>query len=354
MLYIYFTIFLFLLCYISKNNEKLKNQIYYIVLIALFLFTAYRYQVGCDWYHYYRLFIRFENNDLSETLNLRDPFSMLIFYGINKMKLPYPYIYIPFALIFYLGVHILSRRQQDPLSFLVFLFPILIIHITMSGVRQAAAIGIICIAIVAFIDKRPLRFILFVIIATLFHSSAIIFLILLPFASGKHNNYRLLIAILFGLSSSVLIAFSKDAQFAINAYIGTGREAFGALFRVCALAISGVYFFLFLKNKWKNTFPKDYSIVSLGAFGMILTIFIIPISTIISDRFGYYFIPIQAMIFARLPYLSFKNIHSIHIALPYIGLFLILFIWIKFSWIFQECYQPYKTWIFGLPAGEMF
>ena len=65
MIYIYFTTFLYFITYLFRNDQKLKNQIYFVILFIFFLLTAYRYQVGCDWYGYYRLFIRFENYDLT-------------------------------------------------------------------------------------------------------------------------------------------------------------------------------------------------------------------------------------------------------------------------------------------------
>ena len=79
------------------------------------------------------------------------------------------------------------------------------------------------------------------------------------------------------------------------------EEAFGAIFRLAIIGLTGMYFIMFVKNKWKNYFPEEYSLVSIGSIIMILSFFLLPFSTIISDRFGYYLIPIQAMIFARIP-----------------------------------------------------
>ena len=86
---------------------------------------------------------------------------------------------------------------------------------------------------------------------------------------------------------------------------------------------------------------------------MIMIILLISISTIISDRYAYYLIPIQAIIFARIPYLPFKSHHSFHSSLPYVCLLLVLIVWTQTSWHFEECYIPYKSWIFGLPGGNI-
>ena len=347
MIYIAITIFLFLLRYVLKNDNVARNQVYYIIFLALFLFSTFRYQVGCDWSGYYYMYLKVIEYDLNKVIASKDPISHLVFYFVNKMGLPYPYVNIPFGIIFFIGIYMFSRRQPDPLSFIVFLFPILIINMPMSGIRQAAAIGIICLSFVAFIDRKPITFILYIIFAAGFHSSALIFLFLLPFATGRFNNSRLIISLLLAIPGLGLFVLLESAQQAARVYIGTGREAYGAVFRVGFLFLSGIYFLLFLKQKWKRNFNKDYSLASLGALGMIVTIFLIPISTIISDRFSYYFIPIQAMIFARLPYLPFRNFHSLHIVLPYIGILAIFLIWTMISFHFQKCYNPYDSWIFG-------
>ena len=353
MLYFSITIFLFLLCFIFKNNYQLRNQLYYIIFFLLFIFSTFRYQVGCDWYGYYKLFIRYEKIDWLNFSANTDPLSHMIFDLTFDSGLAYPYAYIPFGIISFIGIHFLARRQPNSLSFLAFLFPILIINITMSAVRQSAAIGIICIAFTAFIDRKPFMFAFFVILASAFHTSAIVFMLLLPFASGRYNHTRLAIASFLALPGLLLLFDTTEAQRAVSVYVGTGREAFGAIFRLAVIGLTGMYFIIFVKNKWKNYFPKEYSLVSIGSIIMILSFFLLPFSTIISDRFGYYLIPIQAMIFARLPYLPFKANHLLNILIPYFGLLIFLFVWTQTSWIFEECYVPYKSWLFGIPEGSI-
>ena len=104
------------------------------------------------------------------------------------MGLPYPVANIASSAVFFLGVHVLARRQPDPLGFLVLLFPILIINMPMSGIRQGAAIGLLCIAFVAFIDRRPLWFAFWVVLAAGFHISVLIFMLLLPVATGSTHG----------------------------------------------------------------------------------------------------------------------------------------------------------------------
>lgn len=350
MVYSLITILIFTLSFqLQSSINKSYIKTYYLVFLGLFLFSAFRYEVGCDWLSYENMFEAASEIDLSLLVAKRDPLFWILQKWVSYMNLPYPVINIISSALFFMGVHILARRQPSPIAFLVLIFPILIINMPMSAIRQAAAIGIICIAIVAIIDKRPLNFLLWVLVASGLHTSAIVFLVLLPFASGRYSNLRLVVAGIFSVTVLYFLRYSGSGEHATSVYIGGDREAYGAVYRVGMLALTGLYFFLFIKKKWQLTFPKDYGIVSLSSLGMIMLIFFVPLSTIISDRYGYYLIPFQAIIFARLPYLQFRSNHLLNCALPYIFLFIAFFVWTQNSWHFNKCYLPYDNWIFRIP-----
>jgi hypothetical protein len=189
------------------------------------------------------------------------------------------------------------------------------------------------------------------VLAAGFHASALVFMLLLPIATGHYTKTRLVLSAVLAIPGAFLLAGGEAGEVASSRYIGTDVEAFGAAFRVSILGITAGYFFLFVRKKWMRAFPEDYSLASIGATGMIFTLLLIPISSVIGDRFGYYLIPIQAFIFARLPFLQFRSKRAFHIALPYLGLLLVFMIWTLTSGHFRMCYIPYDTWLFGLPSG---
>lgn len=352
MLYLGLTNILFMLRYALAGRGAALVQIYYPVLFGLFLFSAFRYKVGCDWYGYHFQYIGAANFDWSTLTTIQEPIWWAILAWINDVGLPYPVVNIVSSAVFFFGIHFFARRQPDPLGFLVLLFPILIINMPMSGIRQGAAIGLICIAFTAFIDRRPLRFAIWVVLATGFHSSAAVFLLLLPVATGRYTRVRLFLAAILALPGAFFLAASEAADVASSRYIDTDIDAAGAAFRVGILGLSALYFFLFVRRKWLLAWPKDYSLVSIGAIGMALAFLLVPLSTVIADRFGYYLIPIQAMLFARLPFLPFRKNAGLHYALSYLGLLLVFAVWSQLSGHFQKCYNPYQTWIFGFPGGD--
>lgn len=351
-LYLGLTNLLFLLRFALAGLGKVRVQIYYPVLCCLFLFSAFRYNVGCDWLSYYYQYDIAPDRDWSSLSSIRDPIWWAILSWINTAGLPYPVVNIVSSAIFFVGIHVLARRQPDPLGFLVLMFPILIINMPMSGIRQGAAIGLICIAFAAFCDRRPIRFALWVALAAGFHISAIVFMALLPVSMGRFSLRRLILSAIILLPGVVVLGAGEALQLAINRYHGTDVTAAGAVFRVGILGLSSLYFFIFMRKRWLPIWPRDYGLAVFGAIGMAFALILIPISSVIGDRIGYYFTPLQAMIFARLPYLSGLKNAPLHFAIPYLGLLLTFAVWSQISANFQHCYNPYQTWIFGFPGGD--
>lgn len=332
------------------NAIRMRGQLYIPLLIALLLFSAFRFEVGCDWTGYLNQYFVFGSIPFHEIWSQpRETLWISVFSLQTWLGLPYPWINVFSSLIFFVGLHAMARRQPDPLAFLVLLFPILIINMPMSGIRQGAAIGIMFFAFNAFIDRKTLRFVVLTLIAAGLHSSALVFLLLAPLVSGAYSRKRQFLAVFLALPGSLLLVQGDAGELALERYVGTGVDAAGAVFRVGLITITGAYFFLFLRRKWQAQFPADFKLAIIGALLMLGMFALLPLSSVIADRLAYYLLPIQAMIFARLPFLQIRNDRAIHVTFPYVLLGVTFLVWSSISWHFAQCYLPYQTWLFGFP-----
>lgn len=348
-LYASITIFLFFLRYVLKDNSAARSQLYPIVLLLLFLFSAFRFEVGCDWTGYLHQWSIQEFGNPEVTASQTEPTWWVIIELLQRGGFLYPWLNVVSSAMFFLGVHAAARRQPDKLGFLVLLFPILIINMPMSGIRQGAAIGIMLFAFNAFVDKKLVRFIALVVFASTVHNSAIIFLLLAPLVGGEFTRRRLIAAGLLALPGAVALMSGSAAEQATDRYIDSGVDAAGSAFRVGILLVTGAFYFRVLEKKWRYVFPRDHKLVSVGALMMCALIVLVPVSTVIGDRLGYYLIPIQTMIFARISYLPLGKNKKIYSAAPYLGLVFVFTVWTALSFHFQQCYVPYQSWIFGWP-----
>lgn len=325
--------------------------LYWIVLLGLFLFSAFRFRVGCDWIGYYNQYELAGSLDYASAVSSQEPLWWVIQVAFYRAGIPYPWVNVLASAIFFIGIHALARRQPDRLGFLVLLFPILIINMPMSAIRQGAAIGIICLSMLALSDGRILRFVAWTLLAGTFHSSALIFVALAPLVSKNYSRAR--IAMTFAMCVPVIfVLLQGDAgRTALDRYLSSGREAFGAVFRVAILLLTALYFMGVLRKIWVRQFPKDYSLAVMGAWMMLILLPLVLVSSVIGDRIGYYLIPIQTMIFARIPFLRLGPSRQLQAALPYLGLLIVFTYWTLNSWLFELCYVPYQTWLFGYPEG---
>jgi hypothetical protein len=330
------------------------RSLYYALLIALFLFSAFRFEVGCDWWGYLNQYFLYDSTSSPTNFQEHEPLWIGLFALQHWLGLFYPWINVFSSAIFFWGVHVLARRQFDPLAFVILLFPILIINMPMSGIRQAAAIGVMCLAFSAFVDRRLLRFAALTVAAASFHSSAIVFLLLVPLVLAAFSWRRLVLSALLAIPGAFALLSTDAAETATGRYVDTGIDAAGAAFRTGLLFVTAIFFFLLLRKRWAAVFPKDYKLVFIGSLTMMALIVVLPISSVISDRLGYYLIPIQAMIFARVPFLPIRANRQLLIAAPYLGLLLVFAVWTVWSWHFQQCYVPYQTWLFGYPEGRYY
>jgi hypothetical protein len=317
-----------------------RHALYYLALAFLFLFVGYRYQVGCDWGGYLVIYDSTALLELGDALRGHEPLFLAANVLLHRWELGYEYINVAAALVYFYGFHRIAVRQPDRLGFLILSFPIVVLHLPMSGIRQAMALGVLCLAYGAFIDRRPLRYVLFVVIAGGFHTSALAFLAMTPFMFGQLTWKKAVLCALIAAPILYLVGGGADFEMYAERYMGSGPDAAGAPFRTGALALVGGIFLLLLREQWRRQSPADYNLMLIGSVLMIAAFPLALSASVIGDRIGYYFTIFQMIILARIPYMIRSP--AIHPA-PYLAVGAMLMVWIQFSHLFDRCYMPYSN-----------
>lgn len=352
---LYFGLFLFLISvyYIFGSDPRGNRISYNVVIVFLFLFCAFRFEVGCDWSGYLN---QYHLQGLALSIGVerdaREPLWWLILEIQQRAGLHYVWLNIFSAIVLFLGIHVLSLRQPDRLAFITLLYPVLIINAGMTQMRQGVAIGIMCIAYVAFSNRRTLVFVILTVIAAGFHNSALVFLLLAPLVRGSLTNARLLLMGILSIPGLLLLVSSGAGEVAIERYVERDVEAAGAIFRVGLLVLTSIFFIMFVRKYWKKESNYNYEIIFLGSAFMLGLAPLIIYSTVIGDRFGYYLVPIQALIFSRIRFII-PNGNVIFIVFLFV-LSVMLLVWTSYSAHFEACYLPYQTWILGIPDSSRY
>jgi hypothetical protein len=339
----YFTYFTLLVAVIfGRKSGSLRKLLYWSALIALFLFVGLRLDVGCDFSQYKYHFSIGGQRSYEEIWAGNDPGHWLIVKLLSNWGFSYQSVNIVASGLFFMGVHVMARRQLDPLAFIVLCFPILIINMPMAATRQSIAIGFMCFAYVALLDRRVIFYVGWILLGSTFHSSILVFLLFAPFVRGDFNRRNVVFSLLLAVPGVFGLLQTHAAATAESRYIDTGIDAAGSAFRLGILSMSGLFFMWKLAPSWREQFPLDYKLVAIGSWMMIGFFALFFISSVIGDRFGYYLIPIQAMIFARIPYLTLGDRTKLYAFAPYAALTLVFVVWTQTSWHFNKCYVPYQ------------
>lgn len=345
--YLAISIALFCCSLLVSPRPEARRLAYYFSLLFLFFFVAFRFEVGCDWSGYHFQYDKAYLLGLREALRDSEPGWWAILYALSSSNIYYPWINVVAAAVFFYGLHTLARRQPSPAFFIAIAFPVLIVNMPMSGIRQGAAIGIMCYAITCLTDGRWKRYVFLVFFAASIHNSALLFIVLTPLGvESLTPKARIVTMAAFAGPAVGLIVLGEAGQQAVDRYLDTGYDANGALYRLAMLSISGAYFFAFLRAKWREDYPLDYNLALFGSAALVCVIMVLPISSVVADRIGYYLIPIQAVVLARTINLTSLRPSPALALLISAVLIAFFYIWTSNSNNFRACYIPYQSWLY--------
>ena len=186
----------------------LLNFPFWLTCLLLFLFAAFRRDVGADFHNYYNIFIEFGLDSAPFDF---EPLNMLIIDAINYIGLTVYFIFFIYSMITLFSVYyfVVKLSDNQEVSLAIFFLTGMFYLSTLNGIRQWSALALILIAIVKFIDRKLLTTFFVIILASLFHKSAIIMLFLFFF------NYRVDIKRIF-LVTVCLLFLLKSITYVIS------------------------------------------------------------------------------------------------------------------------------------------
>lgn len=351
-MWVYYSIILtlFFSSWVSRFDTDLSRKHFIAFIVGIAAFSAFRYAVGCDYFSYSIHYDYQDKRFFLENIPSIDPLYWILIDAISFMRWPYEALNIASSLFFFSGLYVLCRRFAHPMAILAFSFPVMIIALPMSATRQALAAGVIMMALPFLMDRRFVKYLVFVVVASLFHSSALLFAFMAPlvYFGGSARAWAFAAPIIIG--GLFLLTGSEAFEVANTRYIQGNNDAQGGAFRTFLLFACGVYFQLALKAEWRRKFSESFAVInpaSMILIGLFPLAFFVPT---IADRMGQYFMVIAAIIMANVPHLKVpQRDRAFLIAM----LVLITFFvgWSSLSWQIRQCYDPYQSWLFGFPAG---
>jgi hypothetical protein len=208
------------------------------------------------------------------------------------------------GMVFSLGLLAFCRAQPRPWLALTLAFPYLVVVVAMGYSRQGVAIGLEMLALLALQRDRLLQYLVLIALASTFHRTALVLLVL-PASTlsgglrfSQLIRFGLLAVASYGLYSS---AMAPDLDNYIQSYIEAEYQSQGALVRVSLCLLPAV---VFLANRpafcLSFNLQRVWSLLSWLAVGSAIALFTLASSTAV-DRLALYLIPLQMFVGSRLP-----------------------------------------------------
>lgn len=342
---------------IISNNKKISQTIFYIFIIFFYFISFIRWDTGTDWDSYYTMYnwIEVPWENFSE-MGMEKGFTFINHLGKYLFN-SYTGVLFLFSTIIYLSISksyiILS---QYPLTSLFISFCILsFAHILY--VRQNIAVSIIGLSTFYIIKKNFPLFFLSVYIASLFHTTALVYLICYFIYykdfSLKYNCILILGTLIIGTIVSKFLLSTLGSiglgiiSTKINNYLELGANDNSTTMSTTAIIIKGFinrFFILFLlfycKYKLKYNSAFFNGLLNIYILGTVLYFTTLPLSVSLA-RIAVYMDCMQVFL---IPYILYKQQTLINRSLLFILLAVYYFLRLYSSYIsFESEYTPFTT-----------
>lgn len=270
------------------------------LVAVMVLFIGLRYQVGADWITYFNYLDSMQGVSLSEVITLNEPgYLFFNWLGANIGGGIYT-VNILSALFLLLGLQALCREQPRPLLAFLVAMPYLLVVVGMGYTRQSVAIGGVMLGMAALYKGNVLRYVLWVLVALLFHKTAVVMLPLVFFALKRHKFLLGSFILLGGMGLGYLLW--PHAIYFLSIYVESEYESAGAALRLWMTVLSAVAFMVAHRRFEVSPVIKPFWMaLALSSLCLMTLLWAFPGNSTAIDRLALYWIPLQIMVLSHLP-----------------------------------------------------
>jgi hypothetical protein len=333
-----------------QNATKITSLALGIFALLLVLVVGFRHEVGGDWFNYFNpLIIALDQTLYQSVVSGGDPAYGLLNWTAAHFGGGVYLVNLVCAFVFIAGLLSFAVNSPQPWLTMCVAVPYLVIVVSMGYTRQGVAIGLAMMGLVALNQGHLYKFSGWLILAALFHKSA---LIMLPVAvfSGRKNWVALIGVFLVGAAMFMLL-LAEFVDILVTGYITDEYASSGAGIRVAMNALPAAFFLIF-RNRFNLTKSQKsfWAWMSVGALTFIPLLAVSPSSTAV-DRVALYWIPLQLFVWSRLPEAMGRREGTRRqwVAVVIVYAFAVQFVWLFYAdnssaWIPYQFYPWVWLW----------
>ena len=325
-----------------------------VVAVLYWLMIGLRFQVGMDWDNYVYIYLASRDLSFGDALFSLEPgFKLLMWLGA-RIGGGVIFVNAIAALVFCWGFFAFARRCPEPFLAIVVATPMLVVAFAMSGTRQAMALGIISHLFATWEKGGAVRRMWIVVIASLFHFSAIFVMMFVALSARIPAAARIAAA---GAVAAVIVAVMFFWPAAMEAYsrlyVSGGQQlrAPGAIAQTGVIALAAIAYFAG-RNAWNRAYG-DEPLYSNLAIAAILAVPAILISSVGAYRFALYLWPLAMYVASGVPRAIQSGVGRLLYRLSITAASAAILVgWLtlannSFAWL------PYKNWLFQPEGAAM-
>ena len=333
----------------SLRDRRVSWSLAIVAALFLALMAGSRYQVGCDYVGYLLRFqsVAADTSWVTVLAHEEPGFNGLVL-ALKKAGLTYDFLILIASCFYAFCLARFAILARSPLAFLALAFPVLLVQLGMSGLRQAVALGFLMLALMSFVRHQRLATAVWVLLGAQFHSSLFIFLPIVLLVGRRVSTQRILFAL--ALLGPVVVFFLQS-RFGLysDRYIEQiygENSASGAWFRYALVLLP----FALLAIWYKRVETRYPHLIELMRLFMLVTFVIAPIgilSTVILHRLVFYVMPVSIItLLAVAETVAVIWRERLIRLIPYVIYGSYIVVWFSFSRRASSCYVPYQSWLF--------
>jgi len=271
---------------------------FWLYFVALLVFAGFRFEVGADWTGYQYIYEDYLESDFRDALEIAEPGYFLLNKVSDWLGLGFPGVIFTGSLIFLYGCFSYARNTSNPWLAVAAVMPYLIFIISLSGIRQACAIGIGFFLFARWEKSSLISKVALVAVAVSFHNSAGVLLLFVIFGMKSNILLRMLMAaavmafVAYGLTETESFGRYKSVYVEENLISG------GAFAHVLLIAFPSALYLVFRKKLQLTGLASTNVLLA-----SILTLGLMPFLSVSStgvDRLTLYFSFVQMWVYPAL------------------------------------------------------
>jgi hypothetical protein len=292
-----------------SNRFQIRHRLGPVLLALLFgltLFVGMRYRTGADYGGYELIYKNTTSLSLNTMLGFTDRGFYTLVWALHQISVELWLLNLICAIIFIVGLSQFAREMPNPWLTVVIALPYLIFVIAMSGIRQASAIGLFYLSIVAYRERRLVAAVLWLFAAASFHASAIIMLGVAGLSFSR-NKFQAGVIILLTMLVGYYVLSSTFDIYAVR--YGTKQiQSSGTIYRVLMNLAAAIPYLILRKRfpvlgeheakfwtnmSWLGGAPQPPRAPGTSSTAL--------------DRFALYLFPLQTYVLSWLPMMFAKD-----------------------------------------------